>query len=303
MRRPAAECPSGKVGTEHASVIRLKGAAMKSNRRGLRKKAAGYRALQQEMQRIAALQHHLMPRQPPHLKGWDIAISYLVNHSPGGDYYDFFPRADDRRLALVVADASGHGGAAAITVAQVRTFLHSCPLTCGHSFSPFCTVKACAFPPPGVILAHLSRLLEENTLSDHFMTAYYGVLAPDTGTFLYANAGHPPPRWWRAALGTVEAVPDGAGPPLGIGLADTYSEASIRLDPGDVLVFFTDGLIEARSRLHGAFGVGRLDAAIREGVADGAEAVKGKVMDSWQEFTGGKPCEDDVTLVVLARAR
>jgi sigma-B regulation protein RsbU (phosphoserine phosphatase) len=276
---------------------------MKSRRRGLHKKAPGHRALQLEMQRIAALQHHLMPRQPPYFKGWGIAISYLVNHTPGGDYYDFFPLADDRRLALLVADASGHGGAAAITVAQVRTFLHSCPLTCGHSFYPFCPLEGCACPPPGVILAHLSRLLEENTLSDHFMTAYYAVLALDTGSFLHANAGHPPPRWWRAALGTVEVVPDCAGPPLGIGLADTYSQASVRLDPGDLLVFFTDGLVEARNRRHGAFGITRLDTAIREGAANGAEAVKGQVMDSWQKFLAGQPCEDDVTLVVLGRAR
>jgi sigma-B regulation protein RsbU (phosphoserine phosphatase) len=244
-----------------------------------------------------------MPRQIPSFKGWDIAIKYVVNHSPGGDYYDFFPHADDRRLALIVADASGHGGAAAITVAQVRTFLHSCPLTCGHSFSPFCPVDGCAFPPPGVILAHLSRLLEENTLSDHFMTANYGVLDLHTGIFLYGNGGHPLPRWWQAALGLVEAVPNCAGPLLGMGLADTYSQASIQLDPGDVLVFYTDGLVEARSRRHGAFGISRLDTAIREGAARGAEAVQRKVMDSWQKFLAGKPCEDDVTLVVLGRAR
>jgi sigma-B regulation protein RsbU (phosphoserine phosphatase) len=276
---------------------------MKRRRREPRKQTSGNRALQLEMQRIAALQHHLMPRQTPHFKGWDLAIQYVVNHSPGGDYYDFFPLADDRRLALVVADASGHGGAAAVTVAQVRTFLHSCPLTCGHSFHPFCPVEGCTLPSPGVILAHLSRLLEENTLSDHFMTAYYAVLALDAGTVLYANAVHPPPRWWRAALGTVEAAPDCAGPPLGIGLADSYSQASIRLDPGDLLVLFTDGLVEARNRLHGAFGVTRLDTAMREGAAKGAEAVKRKVMDSWQEFLAGKPCEDDATLVVLGRAR
>ena len=112
----------------------------------------------------------------------------------------------------------------------------------------------------------VSRLLEENTLSEHFMTAYYAVLALDTGTFLYANAGHPPPRWWRAALGTVETVPDCAGPPLGIGLADTYCQASIRFGPGDILVFFTDGLVEARSRPHGAFGITRLDTAILVGL-------------------------------------
>jgi serine phosphatase RsbU (regulator of sigma subunit) len=152
-------------------------------------------------------------------------------------------------------------------------------------------------------MAHLSRLLEENTLSDHFMTAYLAHLAFDTGTLIYANAGHPPPRWWRAASGTVEVMPDCAGPPLGIGLTGTYSHANISLDPGDLLVVFTDGLVDSRSPRHGAFGISRLDTAIREGAANGAAAVKCKVMDSLQVFLAGKPCDDDVTLVVLGRAR
>jgi serine phosphatase RsbU (regulator of sigma subunit) len=74
------------------------------------------------------------------------------------------------------------------------------------------------------------------------------------------------------------------------------------LKPGEVLVFYTDGLVEARSRLHGAFGITLLDAAIREGAVKGAEEVNRKVMDSRKKFLAGKPGEDDVTLVVLGRA-
>jgi sigma-B regulation protein RsbU (phosphoserine phosphatase) len=222
---------------------------------------------------------------------------------PGGDYYDFFPLADGRRLALIVADASGHGGAAAVMVAQVRAFLHSCPLTCGHARSPFCPVEGCTIPPSGAILGHISLLLEENSLSEQFMTAYYGVLATDCGTFQYANAGHPPPRWWRSALGTIESVPDCAGPPLGLGLSDVYLEASISLEPGDVLALYTDGLVDAHRRRGRPFGVHRLDAAIREGAADGAEAVRRKVMDSLEQYLAGEESGDDVTLVVLARQR
>ena len=276
---------------------------MKTRRPEPHKKTSGHRALQQEMQRIAALQHRLMPRQTPSFKGWDIAVSYLVNHSPGGDYYDFFPLADGRRVALIVADASGHGGAAAVMVAQVRAFLHSCPLTCGHARSPFCPVEGCTIPPPGVILGHLSHLLEENSLSEQFMTAYYGVLTTDTGILRYSNAGHPRPRWWRSALGTIEPVPDCAGPPLGLGLSEAYPEASISLEPGDVLALYSDGLVDAHRRRDGPFGVHRLDAAIREGAADGAEAVRRKVMDSLEQYLGGEECDDDVTLVVLARQR
>jgi sigma-B regulation protein RsbU (phosphoserine phosphatase) len=253
------------------------------------------------MRTIAALQHRLMPSRVPPLKGWDIAISCQVNGLPGGDYYDFFPLADDQRLALIVADASGHGAAAAVMVAQVRAFLHSCPLTCGHARSPFCPVAGCTIPPSGVILAHLSHLLEENSLSEQFMTACYGVLATDCGSFHYANAGHPPPRWWRSALGTVEPVPDCAGPPLGLGLSEVYSEASISLEPGDVLALYTDGLVDAHPRGERPFGVHRLDAAIREGAADGAEAVRRKVMGSLEQYLAGAESEDDMTLVVLAR--
>jgi sigma-B regulation protein RsbU (phosphoserine phosphatase) len=255
------------------------------------------------MRTIAALQHRLMPSRVPPVKGWGVGISYQVNGLPGGDYYDFFPLADGRRVALIVADASGHGGAAAVMVAQVRAFLHSCPLTCGHAISPFCPVAGCTIPRLGVILGHLSHLLEENSLSEQFMTACYGVLATECATFHYANAGHPPPRWWRSALGTIEPVPDCAGPPLGLGLSEAYPEASISIEPGDVLALYTDGLVDAHRKRGGPFGVQRLDEAIREGAAEGAEAVRRKVMDSLERHLAGEKSVDDVTLVVLARER
>lgn len=134
------------------------------------KAAPNSRALRREMRTIAELQHLLMPSQAPRLEGWDIAVTYLLDGSPGGDYYDFFPLPGSR-LAVLVADASGHGGPATILVAQVRAFLHSCALTSGHCFSPFCPVEACTGPPPALILGHISRLVEDNSLSEQFMTA------------------------------------------------------------------------------------------------------------------------------------
>jgi sigma-B regulation protein RsbU (phosphoserine phosphatase) len=241
-----------------------------------------------------------MPSQVPQLEGWDLAVTYLVNGSPGGDYYDFFPLAGNR-LGLLVADASGHGGLATILVAQVRAFLHSCPLACARTFSPFCLVGACNVPSPGVILGQISRLVEENSLSEQFMTAFYGVLALDTGILHYANAGHPPPRLWRAALESMETLPDCSGPPLGLGLADTYRQTSVILRPGDILMIYTDGLVDARNRRDMAFGVGRLDTGIQSGVGHGAVGVNQKVMDSWTKFLGRKQL--DATFVVLGRSR
>ena len=90
---------------------------------------------------------------------------------------------------------------------------------------------------------------------------------------------------------------------MGLGLSDAYPEASISLEPGDLLTLYSDGLVDAHRRRDGPFGVHRLDAAIREGAADGAEAVRRKVMDSLEQYLGGEECDDDVTLVVLARQR
>jgi sigma-B regulation protein RsbU (phosphoserine phosphatase) len=132
---------------------------------------------------------------------------------PGGDYFDVLPLPGGR-LAVLIADASGHGGPAAVLVAQLRTLLHSCPLCSGRDRELFCLVSARR--PPEVLMAYLNQVVGENSLDDSFLTTFVGHLDPQTGQLCYANAGHPPPRWFRAAAGVVEAVPDVAGPPLGV---------------------------------------------------------------------------------------
>ena len=90
---------------------------------------------------------------------------------------------------------------------------------------------------------------------------------------------------------------------MGLGLSEVYSEASISLEPGDVLALYTDGLVDAHRRRGRPFGVHRLDAAIGEGAMDGAEAVRRKVMESLEQYLAGEESDDDVTLVVLSRQR
>lgn len=258
------------------------------------------RVFQQEMRTITALQQRLQPRPYARLKGWEVACGNLVEGRLGGDYHDYSVLPSGQ-LALLVGDVSGHGVAAAMLVAQVRAFLRSCPLTCGKGRAPFCSADHCAMPSPAKVLQHLSQLLEENSLDEQFMTAFYGVASPETGAVRYSAAGHPAARVWRAATNSIEELPDASGPLLGIGMCDHYPEGQITLEPGDLLVAFTDGLTEAEGTLTGPFGINRLDAAIRESAGQGVEAVKRTVMERLQEFLDGDDCHDDVTLFVLGR--
>jgi sigma-B regulation protein RsbU (phosphoserine phosphatase) len=156
-------------------------------------------------------------------------------------------------------------------------------------------------PCPRDLLEHLDRGLAHNVLEGHFMTAFCGALGPRDGSFHYANAGHPYPRLWRAGGRTVESVRNAAGPPLGLNGNASYCELSRGFEPGDGLVLYTDGLTAALNARGQIFGCGRLDAAVAESAGRGAEAVKSAVLTSLQNFLGGRPFEDELTLVVLER--
>jgi sigma-B regulation protein RsbU (phosphoserine phosphatase) len=286
-----------------------------------RKATPTARLLRSEVRAITRLQHHLLPRVVPQPPGWRVAAYSLLGAWPGGDFYDFLPLPDGR-LASLVADASGHGAPAAVLVAQLRTLLHSCPFrldqgpaarcprwgavprpgaavangVCG----PRCSVGWCpGTQPPPVILARLSRILEANSLPEQFLTAFLGVLSPGTGLLRFANAGHPPPRWWHASGRSMGPLENGAGPPLGLGVPGEYGQGAVSLQPDDVLACYTDGLTDAQDGGRG-FGVARLDAAIREAAPQGAEAVKSHVLAAFDGFLAGQSTGDDVTLARIS---
>ena len=254
----------------------------------------------EEFRRIADLQRHLLPREIPQPAGWHIASHYSVSPWPSGDYYDFMPLLDGR-IVMAVADASGHGGLPAVMVAITRVMLHSCPLSSGHQRQPFCPLQGTVVQPPHIVLAHLNRILIENSLEGQFMTAFYAVLNPLDGTLHYANAGHPTPRWWRAVPNHVEAVRDVVGFPLGFEPHAVFHQGRMEIEPGDVLVCYSDGLTEARNDPGELFGRERLDAALRESARCSAEDIKSCILDCLDAFLVGRAPQDDLTLVVVER--
>jgi sigma-B regulation protein RsbU (phosphoserine phosphatase) len=254
----------------------------------------------QQLEAVAALQRRLLPRQIPQPSGWHFAVHYTGGPRPGGDYYDFLPLPDGRVL-LLVADASDEGGPSAVLVAIVRVLLHACPLSSGAEGLPFCPLRGEVMQPPHLILSHINRVLAENSLDGQSMTAFCGLLSPSEGTLHYANAGHPPPRLWRAATRTVESLHDVCGLPLAMDPHTFYHHKRICLEPGDVLVLYSDGLTACQDRHGASFGTGRLDQLIRRLAPCGAEKLKAGLLANLEVFLGTERGQDDLTLVIVER--
>jgi sigma-B regulation protein RsbU (phosphoserine phosphatase) len=257
-------------------------------------------AMRSQLDRIAALQRRLLPRSLPQLRGWNLAIHYDVGQWPGGDYYDVLTLPDGR-LLLVVGDASDEGGPSAVLVALVRSSLHSCPLSSGLARLPFCQFNGSAIQSPQIILGNLNRLLVENSLEGQFMTMFCGLLSPLEGTFHFANAGHVSPLWWQAKNRGVTAVRDAAGLPLGMGHDTVFHHKRMLVEPGDLLVFYSDGLTTAMNARRDTFGSHRLNELVRASADQGAEAVRDQIVASLRDFQNDQEPQDDVTLLVLER--
>ena len=237
------------------------------------------RRLDEEMQKVGRMQQHLLPGELPRVRGLELGASYVTCREAGGDYYNLFPLPDDQ-WGLLVADVSGHGVPAAVVTAMLHTLLHAFP-------GPLL--------PPCRVLAHLNRHLLAMAPEGMFATAHYSVYDPHYRRLRYASAGHPPPRV-RCCHGGIE-VPDAAsGLPLGILECETWTERTLTLTPGDVLLLHTDGILEGTSVAGEPFGARRLDDALRLGPLRAAALVR-HIEREYEEFCQGVPDVDDRTLL------
>jgi sigma-B regulation protein RsbU (phosphoserine phosphatase) len=229
-------------------------------------------------------------------------VHYSASLWPGGDYYDFLP-FDDGRVLFLIADANNQGAASTALALMLRVVLHSCFFGSDIHRAPYSPAPASSNESPHLLLGHLNRVLAENKLEEQFMTAFCGVLNPVDGSFHFANAGHPHPRWWRAFPRTVEAVRDVVGPPLSTDRRASYQRRVIWLEPGDLLVLYSDSLVAALNENGQRLGWERLDGALREAAPQGAEAVKAAVLARLDTFLVSKDFPTEVALVVIERQK
>jgi predicted ester cyclase len=239
--------------------------------------------VEQELRVARRIQEALLPKDLPQLDGWSITPHYQPAWEVGGDFYDFLPLGHGR-VGLIIGDVSGKGVAAALVMANTQSVLRA---------------VSQRDPTPGQLLAEANEVLSAYIPPNMFVTCFCGVLDPESGRLAYANAGHNLPCWRHESLANELRA---TGMPLGMMPGMSYEEKEAILLPGDSILFYTDGVVEAHNPKRGMFGSPRLLGLVTEHSA-GAESLTTHIMEALAQFTGeGSEQEDDITLVTLERS-
>lgn len=242
------------------------------------------RLLDRELEVAGEIQRALLPRAVPEVPGLSLAVFSEPSREVGGDFYDFIPFSD-KQLGVAVGDVVGKGIPAALTMASLYTSF--------HEFANYYVYL------PSYVIGHVNEVLYEVTSADRFATLFYGIANLQENTFVYCNAGHPPPLLCRKSGETVNLYTGG----LIVGSFDyaSFEDGRVYLDEGDVVVLYSDGLIEKSNDRDEIFGIGRLEQAIKDCHACPVEEIRDHVIDVWRSFVGGDSQDDDTTMIVVKK--
>jgi serine phosphatase RsbU (regulator of sigma subunit) len=240
--------------------------------------------VEQELQVARRIQQASLPKVVPQLEGWQITPFYRPAREVGGDFYDFHPLSGGR-LGVVVGDATGKGVPAALVMST----------TCGMLQL---AAQASESSSPSEVLERVNEALTVRIPSNTFVTCFYAILEPKSGYLSYANAGHDLPYLWH--IGEAEEL-RARGMPLGLMPGMSYEEKETELDAGEVVLFYSDGLVEAHDPRGEIFGFPRLQALVAKHGEVGA--LGDLLMEELYTFVGeGWEQEDDITLLTLKRS-
>ncbi len=229
------------------------------------------------------IQAALLPSSHPELGSASLASSYRAATEIGGDYFDFLPLPGGC-LGLAFGDVAGHGLTSGIVMAMTKAALL---VQMQHDASP---VR---------VLEVLNDIVMKTAPKRMLMTFFYGVLDPETSTLRFASAGHLDPYVFRSREKKLEML-SSWGFPLGVKRREPFREFVARFDPGDRLVLYSDGLIEALNDDGEPFGFERFEGVILSRGTKGADVLKQALLESVKTFTRNRPPEDDQTLVVVS---
>jgi sigma-B regulation protein RsbU (phosphoserine phosphatase) len=258
-------------------------AAMRVERERMAVVEAQQRLLAMELSQAAEIQRGFLPRSAPSLPGFDIAGHNAACRTVGGDYFDFL-MLPDGRLAFLLGDVAGKGMPAALMMMNLQARAQ---------------VLVEALREPGEFLTRLNRIITANCPQNRFITLFFAVLDPATGIMEYGNAGHNPPLILRQN-GAMEFLP-GGGPILGVMPTIQYQSYRAYLQGNEIFCVYSDGVTEACNGAGEEFGEERLGQSLARARNDSAAQLIDRVGEAVDQWTGGAPPSDDVTLVIVKR--
>jgi sigma-B regulation protein RsbU (phosphoserine phosphatase) len=249
-----------------------------------------HQRIEEELAVGRSIQRSMLPAETPQLPGWQFATDFEAARHVGGDFYDYFPLpGEPGRWGLVMADVSDTGVPAALFMALSRTTIRNLALR-GRA--------------PADVISWANRHIQEDSQSDMFLTVFYAELDTRDGRLTYANAGHNPPLLWRAAEARFDLLTPtcpllGVLPELDVQVAETW------LSPGDMLVLYTDGIVEAFDRDYNEFGRIRLEEIVgdllRRHPAATVDDAREAIISAVRAFAGSATQVDDMTLLIIRR--
>jgi serine phosphatase RsbU (regulator of sigma subunit) len=236
-----------------------------------------------ELAQASEIQRSLLPTEAPVRDGYDLAGLHIPCRTVGGDYYDFVPYQDGR-MALVVGDVSGKGFPAALLMSSLQARVQMLRET---------------MPGPGLAVTTLNRSLTERCPLGKFITFFYGLLDLDTGILEYANAGHNYPLVLRTN-GSVELL-KGNGLVMGLFADVHYEVRKAKLEPGELLVLYSDGVTEASNNGGEEFGENGLAEFVAARKFNRCDDIIIQLVEHMQKWRGNTSFADDFTVVLVRR--
>jgi phosphoserine phosphatase RsbU/P len=236
--------------------------------------------LERDLSLARELQFRLLPHSLPKLTNLEVEAKFVPARTIGGDLYDFVPYSLSR-LGLAIGDVSGKGAPAAIYAALVSGILRS---------------HAPIEPGPAEMLTAINLSLAERRIAAQFVAIIYAVWDDEQRSLLVANSGLPRPIYWHD--GKLEVI-EAAGIPLGLFDTVDYDELTFKAKPGDLFVFYSDGILDARNRNGHSFGQERVEAIVAGCATKSAACVVSEIFKAVNEHASGTDAFDDQTVVAI----
>jgi serine phosphatase RsbU (regulator of sigma subunit) len=240
-----------------------------------------------ELRKARKVQESLLPANPPVLPGWEMAVLLEPAHETSGDFYDFL-MLPDGSLGLVIADVTDKGTSAALFMALSRSLWRT--FAVNHPAEPELT------------MAETNQRILADTHGGLYITLLYGILNPQQAEFTYCSAGHHPALLLRDRDGSIEQL-ERTGMPLGVMEDTAWKRVNVKIEPGDVLVLYTDGITDALNSAEEFYGLDKLELALGEQRGKTAEEIRDSLREGVRRWVGNTAQFDDITLLVLVREK